>query len=79
MNYCKEYEKLSAERKFEVLESVTNELAKVNAVSYPNVYAQLTSSSSKRRVIQILVNAQLQQNSSVVDTLNALESNIETD
>lgn len=79
MNYCKEYQTLSAERRFQILESVNKELAKVNDVSYPNIYAQLISASSKRRVIQIIVNAQLKQNSNIVDTLNALESNIETD
>jgi len=77
--YCKEYQKLNADERFVLLDQVVQQLSRISPVSYPRVYEQLTSADSKRRVIQLAINARLQQSMNMVDFLNSMESNLETD
>ena len=79
MIFCEQYQRLDDGKRFEMLNSVVNELAKVNSVSYPNIYAQLTSSESKRRIIQLVINEKLQQSGELVDVSRSIESTIETE
>jgi len=79
MIYCKEYQKLSADERFLLLDEVVQQLSRISSASFPRVYEQLTSAESKRRVIQLAINARLQQSMNMVDFLNSMESNLETD
>tara|TARA_R110000751_G_scaffold12047_1_gene41463 strand:+ start:2097 stop:2345 length:249 start_codon:yes stop_codon:yes gene_type:complete len=79
MTYCEEYQKLPLEKRFVLLKSISDELGRIDERSYPNVYAQLLSAESKRRTIQLIVNAKLQQSTKYNDVLKSIENTLETD
>jgi hypothetical protein len=77
--YSEQFQKLNPEEQFEILRSVNDGLKSVTQSSYPNLYTQLTSSESKRRILHLVVNEKTDNNRSLLEIFSSIESNLETD
>lgn len=79
MIFCEKYQKSSNEAKHKIVSSVVSQLSFLTGNTFPNCYAQLLTNESKRRLIVMLVNAKLTNDSNIVSTLQSLESSLESD